>query len=88
MRGKVGSEIKLEVRREGEPEALNITIIRDVIKITSVKHRTEGDAGYIRIMMLSLRKAKLYRRAAAMNKTRSVIMQRRVTFLMVSQWLF
>ena len=53
MRGKVGSEIKLEVRREGEPEALNITIIRDVIKITSVKHRTEGDAGYIRITTFS-----------------------------------
>lgn len=53
MRGKVGTEIKLEVRREGEPEALNIALIRDIIKITSVKSRTEGNAGYIRITTFS-----------------------------------
>lgn len=53
MRGKVNTEIKLEVRREGEPEALNITIVRDIIKITSVKHRTEGNAGYVRITTFS-----------------------------------
>jgi carboxyl-terminal processing protease len=49
MRGKVGSEIKLVVRREGEAEPLNFTLTRDVIKIQSVRYRVEGNAGYIRI---------------------------------------
>jgi carboxyl-terminal processing protease len=49
MRGDVGTEIKIDIRREGEPEALKIAIIRDVIKITSIRHRVEGQTGYIRI---------------------------------------
>lgn len=49
MRGRVGTDIKLEVHREGLDGPLDITITRDVIKITSVRHRTEGNAGYIRI---------------------------------------
>ncbi len=49
MRGKVGSEIKLVVRREGEPEPLTFTITRDIIKIQSVRHKINGNAGYIRI---------------------------------------
>ena len=49
MRGKVGTDILLSIRREGEAEALDITITRDIIKIRSVRHRTEGDVGYIRL---------------------------------------
>ncbi len=49
MRGKVGAPIKLVVRREGEAEPINVEIIRDIIKIRSVRHRVEGKAGYIRI---------------------------------------
>lgn len=49
MRGKVGSPIDILVRREGEDAPLEITIIRDIIKIKSVKHRVEGNVGYIRI---------------------------------------
>ncbi|MFA7275178.1 MAG: S41 family peptidase [Pseudobdellovibrionaceae bacterium] len=50
MRGKVGTEIELTVRREGVTEPLFITIARDVIKIKSVRYRIEGDnVGYIRI---------------------------------------
>ena len=36
MRGKVGSKIKLTVRREGQ-KAFDVTIKRDIIKIKSVK---------------------------------------------------
>ncbi|MBL4590223.1 MAG: S41 family peptidase [Alphaproteobacteria bacterium] len=50
MRGRVGTSIELTVRREGESEALEIKIIRDVIRIRSVRSRVEDDnIGYIRI---------------------------------------
>lgn len=50
MRGKVGSPIKLTIVRDGEDEALDIEIIRDIIKIQSVKSRIEQDEiGYVRI---------------------------------------
>jgi len=49
MRGKVGAPIDLVVRRETEDAPLDITIVRDIIKIKSVRHRIEGDVGYIRI---------------------------------------
>ena len=50
MRGKVGSPIKLTIVREGADEALELEIIRDIIKIQSVKSRIEqDDIGYLRI---------------------------------------
>lgn len=53
MRGKVGTEIKLEIRREGEEGPIDVKIIRDIIRIQSVRHRVEGNAGYIRITTFS-----------------------------------
>lgn len=49
MRGEIGSEVKLEVHREGMEAPLELTLIRDVIQIRSVRHRVEGKSGYIRI---------------------------------------
>lgn len=50
MRGKVGEAIIITVVREGVGEAFDIKIIRDTIKIQSVKNRVEQeDIGYIRI---------------------------------------
>lgn len=49
MRGRVGSDIQLTVRRENVPEALELTLTRDVIRIKPVRHHVEGNAGYIRI---------------------------------------
>jgi carboxyl-terminal processing protease len=49
MRGRVGTTIELTVRREDEPEAIKIEIKRAIIKIKSVRHRVEGDIGYLRI---------------------------------------
>lgn len=49
MRGRVGTEIDLEIRREGHEGPIELTLVRDIIKIRSVRHRTEGNAGYIRI---------------------------------------
>lgn len=50
MRGKVGEPIKLSVVREGAEETMEIEVIRDIIKIQSVKSRIEqDDIGYIRV---------------------------------------
>ena len=50
MRGKVGAPIDIIVVREGLDEPLEIQIIRDIIKIRSVRSRIEqGDVGYVRI---------------------------------------
>lgn len=49
MRGKVGTDISLTVRREGEAEPLEVVITRDIIRIQSVRSRIEGNAGYIRV---------------------------------------
>ncbi|MGZ8410231.1 MAG: S41 family peptidase, partial [Hyphomicrobium sp.] len=48
MRGPVGSKINLTVRRE-DREPFDVSIIRDVIKIKSVRSRLEGKVGYVRI---------------------------------------
>ena len=53
MRGPANSSITLTIMREGVDEALKITVIRDVIRVQSVKHRVEDDIGYIRIASFS-----------------------------------
>jgi len=52
MRGKVGSEIRLTISR-GETEPFEVTIVRDRIKIRSVRSRLESDIAYIRISSFS-----------------------------------
>jgi len=50
MRGKVGTSIKLTIRRKDVPDAVEVSLVRDVIKISAVKHEVkESDIGYIRI---------------------------------------
>ncbi len=50
MRGKPGTKVKLTVVREGLSKPREFVVTRDVIKITSVKHRQlEAGYGYIRI---------------------------------------
>lgn len=49
MRGKPGESINLKVIREGEKRPLDIAIVRDIIKIKSVKAKTYEDVAYIRI---------------------------------------
>ena len=49
MRGPVGSEIVITVAREGEPEPFDVTIIRDTIRLTAVRTRTEGDTVVLRV---------------------------------------
>ena len=49
MRGPVGSEIIITVVREGEDEPFEVTIIRDFIKLTAARVRTEGKSVVIRV---------------------------------------
>ena len=49
MRGPVGSELKVTVRRGEAGEPFTVSLTRAVIKVQSVRYRTEGDIGYIRI---------------------------------------
>ena len=49
MRGPVGSEIILTVVREGTDEPFDVSIIRDTIKLTAVRARTEGDSVVLRV---------------------------------------
>jgi carboxyl-terminal processing protease len=50
MRGPVNTKIKLTIMRKGSDKPIEVTILRDVIRVKSVKSRAEGeDVGYIRI---------------------------------------
>jgi carboxyl-terminal processing protease len=49
MRGLVGSEIVITVLREGTAEPFDVSIIRDTIKLTAVRTRTEGQAVVLRV---------------------------------------
>ncbi len=51
MRGPVNSDIKLTVRRG--TESFDVSITRDKIRIRSVRSRTEGNVGYLRITSFS-----------------------------------
>ena len=52
MRGRVNTDIVLTVRRTGR-DPFDVTITRAVIKIQSVRSRTEGNIGYVRITSFS-----------------------------------
>ena len=51
MRGPVNTKIKLTITRKGRDKPIVVTMVRDVIRVKSVRWHTEGDAvGYIRII--------------------------------------
>jgi carboxyl-terminal processing protease len=50
MRGPVNTKIKLTIMRKGSDKPIDVTIVRDVIRVKSVRSHVEGDdVGYIRI---------------------------------------
>lgn len=51
MRGPVNTPIDLELLREGADAPIEVTIVRDIIKVEAVKARLEGDdVGYLRVI--------------------------------------
>ena len=58
MRGAPGTEVRLGVRRPGKDAALNLTLVREIIKVSAVKRELMGDdVGYVRITQFSARVA-------------------------------
>jgi carboxyl-terminal processing protease len=54
MRGPVNAEIKLTIMRKGQDKPIDVTIVREVIRVQSARSHTEGDdVGYIRITQFS-----------------------------------
>jgi carboxyl-terminal processing protease len=50
MRGPVNTKIRLKIMRKGQDNPIDVTLVRDNIRVRSVRARAEGeDIGYIRI---------------------------------------
>lgn len=69
MRGKPGEPVTLTIMREGQEQPLNITIVRDVITVKSVKSRIlEPGYLYLRITQFQSHTAELLRKAISRFK--------------------
>jgi carboxyl-terminal processing protease len=50
MRGAPGTEVRLEIVRRDQAAPLNLTLTREIIKVSAVRQQTEGeDVGYVRL---------------------------------------
>jgi carboxyl-terminal processing protease len=58
MRGAPGTDVRLAIMRKDQSEPLNLTLTREIIKVSSVRQQNEGgDVGYIRITQFNSRVA-------------------------------
>lgn len=56
MRGKPGTKLRLTIVRDGQDKPIEITVVRDVIKTVSVKHRMlDPGFGYVRVSQFQAR---------------------------------
>lgn len=53
MRGPVDSSIILTIERKGVPKPFDVKIVRDIIRVSSVRFNAEDDVGYIRIIQFN-----------------------------------
>lgn len=70
MRGEPGSKVVITIVR-GDSKAFDVTIVRDVIRVRSVRWRTEGNIGYIRVTRFTERVEPGI--VKAMNEIRAII---------------
>jgi carboxyl-terminal processing protease len=64
MRGLRGTKINLTIRREGANELLDFTLVRDIIRVQSVRSRTlEPGYGYVRLAQFQERSDRDLQRA-------------------------
>lgn len=49
MRGEVNTPIKLTILRKGADKPIELTVVRDIIKVKAVRFRVENDVGYMKI---------------------------------------
>src|SRR5690606_16999659 len=55
MRGEIGTSIDIGIMREGEPEVLEFTLVREAIQVASVRHRMlEPGYAYLRISQFKI----------------------------------
>ena len=58
MRGAPGTEVRLEIMRQDQSAPLNLTLTREIIKVSTVVQRVEGsDVGYVRLNQFNARAA-------------------------------
>ena len=58
MRGTPGTEVRLEIMRKDRSAPLNLTLTREIIKVSAVRQQLEGDdVGYVRITQFTGRAA-------------------------------
>jgi carboxyl-terminal processing protease len=63
MRGAVGTEVTLRIRRSGAADPVEITIVRDIIRVRPVRARLEDDIGYLRVTTFNGQTESALRRA-------------------------
>jgi carboxyl-terminal processing protease len=72
MRGPVNTKIKLKIMRKGADKPVEVSITRDVIRVRSVRSRTEGDdVGFIRITQFNEQTTEGLKKAIADISTQS-----------------
>jgi carboxyl-terminal processing protease len=58
MRGAPGTEVRLEIMRKDQAAPLNLTLTREIIKVSTVRQEVEGnDVGYVRLGQFNARAA-------------------------------
>ncbi len=64
MRGTPGTEVRLEIVRKDQAAPLNLTLTREIIKVSTVRRELEGgDVGYIRLSQFNGRAAEEIKQA-------------------------
>ncbi|ARO15577.1 carboxyl-terminal processing protease [Ketogulonicigenium robustum] len=53
MRGPVGSEVTLTIAREGSSDTFDVALVRDTIRLTAARARTEGNSVVLRLTTFS-----------------------------------
>lgn len=63
MRGEVGTSINLTILRESEPDPIEITLTRAVVRLSSVKRKRLSDQiGYLRVTQFQIATAESFRK--------------------------
>jgi carboxyl-terminal processing protease len=65
MRGPVNTKIRLKVMRKGQDKATEISIVRDVIRVRSVRSKSEDDVAYIKVTQFNEQSTENVKKAIA-----------------------
>ena len=65
MKGAANSTARLTIIRKGSDKPISVSIVRENIRVRSVRHRIEGDIGYIRVSSFNEQTTEGLRKAIA-----------------------